>query len=147
VPFNDLQESFDGFIRPKLRSFFKGGLTRRIDAVVPFFKFSREEAYVVADMYIDTVREMYAKPRTPGRSSGFVSIVMMTVPIHAGFTVSRLFHYLCLEASPSIATRSAPLSSLSTLQFIEPVLPCPTLSYSFLLPLLQSASLVIWTSL
>ena len=67
VPFNDLQESFDGFIRPKLRSFFKGGLTRRIDAVVPFFKFSREEAYVVADMYIDTVREMYARPRTPGR--------------------------------------------------------------------------------
>jgi ATP-dependent Clp protease ATP-binding subunit ClpA len=68
VPFNDLQESFDGFIRPKLRSFFKGGLTRRIDAVVPFFKFSREEAYVVADMYIDTVREMYARPRTPGGS-------------------------------------------------------------------------------
>ena len=67
MSFNDLQESFDGFIRPKLRSFFKGGLTRRIDAVVPFFKFSREEAYVVADMYIDTLREMYAKPKTPGK--------------------------------------------------------------------------------
>jgi hypothetical protein len=66
VQFTDLHDSFDGFIRPKLRSYFKGGLTRRIDAVVPFFKFSEEEAYVIADMYVDRVREMYAKPSNSG---------------------------------------------------------------------------------
>ena len=66
MPFNDIYESFDSYIRPKLRTFFKGGLTRRIDAVVPFFKFNKEEAYVVADMYIDSVREMYSQPRTLG---------------------------------------------------------------------------------
>ena len=67
VPFNDLHESFDSYIRPKLRAFFQGGLTRRIDAVVPFFKFDKEEAYVVADMYIDSVREMYARPKSAGK--------------------------------------------------------------------------------
>lgn len=66
MQFTDLHDSFDGFIRPKLRSYFKGGLTRRIDAVVPFFKFSEEEAYVIADMYVDRVREMYAKPSNSG---------------------------------------------------------------------------------
>ena len=68
IPFNHIYESFDNYIRPKLRSFFKGGLTRRIDAVVPFFKFNKEEAYVVADMYVDTVREMYLQPRTLGEN-------------------------------------------------------------------------------
>jgi hypothetical protein len=34
VKFDQIYETFDTFIRPKLRSFFKGGLSRRIDAVV-----------------------------------------------------------------------------------------------------------------
>ena len=46
IPFNVIYESFDSYIRPKLRSFFKGGLTRRIDSVVPFFKFNKEELLV-----------------------------------------------------------------------------------------------------
>lgn len=47
VSFDRLQQEFEAFIRPKLRQFFKGGLTRRIDGIVPFFKFSPEEAFVL----------------------------------------------------------------------------------------------------
>ena len=65
-----LRTSFDAYIRPKLRGFFKGGLTRRIDSVVPFFTFDEEEAYVVADMYVDFVRRQYMMPPSRGRHLG-----------------------------------------------------------------------------
>ena len=68
--YDNLRVSFDAYIRPKLREFFKGGLTRRIDSVVPFFKFDEEEAYVVADMYIDFVRRQYMLPPSRGRLLG-----------------------------------------------------------------------------
>ena len=74
--FTSIYEAFDAYIRPKLRTFFKGGLTRRIDAVVPFFKFNKEEAYVVADMYVDRVREMYLLPRTAGTLHGDTSVLL-----------------------------------------------------------------------
>jgi len=44
------------------------GLTRRIDCIVPFFKFTDEEAHVVADMYLDNVRNQYCQPATKGVS-------------------------------------------------------------------------------
>ena len=69
-PFEQLHETFDDFIRPKLRHFFQGGLTRRIDAIVPFFKFDAEEAHVVADMHVDRLREAYARPATADRKVG-----------------------------------------------------------------------------
>ena len=67
LSYEELHQTFDEFIRPKLRSFFRGGLTRRIDAVVPFFKFTEDEAHVVADMFLDSIRMTYALPPTTDR--------------------------------------------------------------------------------
>ena len=53
-----------------MRSFFKGGLTRRIDCVVPFFCFDEQEAFVVTDMFLDSVRSQYALPVTSSRHVG-----------------------------------------------------------------------------
>lgn len=57
-------------MRPKLRTFFKGGLTRRIDTVIPFFRFGAEEAHVIADMYVDNVRTQYMLPITDSKHIG-----------------------------------------------------------------------------
>jgi ATP-dependent Clp protease ATP-binding subunit ClpA len=67
-----LRAAFENFIRPKLRTFFKGGLTRRIDCIVPFFRFDEEEAFVVADMYLDSIRLQYLKQPTKQRLVGNV---------------------------------------------------------------------------
>ena len=55
VSFSQLHETFESFIRPKLRQFFQGGLTRRIDAIVPFFKFDAAEVtpLVCQQIYIN----------------------------------------------------------------------------------------------
>lgn len=70
--FDALADLFDAFIRPRLRRFFQGGLTRRINAVVPFFCFDAEEALVVTDMYVDRLRLMYSQPPNDRRAIGLV---------------------------------------------------------------------------
>ena len=45
-----------------MRSLFQGGLSRRIDVVVPFFFFSEEESFVVAAKDLDQMCEDYRKP-------------------------------------------------------------------------------------
>jgi hypothetical protein len=69
-PFDLLNNKFEDFIRPKLRDYFRGGLTRRINAIVPFFCFDEAEAYVITDLYIDKLREMYQKPPNKFRKVG-----------------------------------------------------------------------------
>jgi hypothetical protein len=68
--FSKLNDKFEEYIRPKLRRFFQGGLTRRINSIVPFFAFDEEEAMVICDMYIDLIRSMYSKPPTTERKIG-----------------------------------------------------------------------------
>lgn len=69
-PFDLLNNKFEDFIRPKLRDYFQGGLTRRINSIVPFFCFDETEAYVITDLYIDKLREMYQKPPNKFRKVG-----------------------------------------------------------------------------
>ena len=76
-----LRATFENFIRPKLRTFFKGGLTRRIDCIVPFFRFDEEEAFVVADMYLDYVRQQYVKQPTKQRFVGNIEFDVTDVAI------------------------------------------------------------------
>ena len=71
-PFENLNNKFEDFIRPKMRNLFQGGLTRRINAVVPFFCFDETEAYVITDIYIDSLRDMYQKPPNKKRKVGNV---------------------------------------------------------------------------
>jgi len=60
--FEDIEKKINLFLRPKMRSFFQGGLSRRIDVVVPFFFFSEEESFVVAAKDLDQMCEDYRKP-------------------------------------------------------------------------------------
>ena len=68
--FDALYQQFEDYVRPKLRKYFQGGLTRRINAIVPFFTFDEEEAHVVTDMYVDKLRQMYIQPANDDRKIG-----------------------------------------------------------------------------
>lgn len=68
--FDILYDQFEDYIRPKIRKYFQGGLTRRINSIVPFFTFDEEEAHVVTDMYIDKLRQMYIQPANNERKIG-----------------------------------------------------------------------------
>jgi ATP-dependent Clp protease ATP-binding subunit ClpA len=77
LEFKNLYKLFDQFIRPKLGVFFEGGLTRRIDAFVPFFKFSIGEAHVIADMKLDAFRENFAAAPTKDRHVGNLDLFVI----------------------------------------------------------------------
>ena len=60
--FDFIERELGIFMRPKMQAFFKGGFSRRIDSVVPFFYFSQEEAYVVTAKALDAMCEKYKNP-------------------------------------------------------------------------------------
>ena len=97
--FDNLNDKFEDFIRPKLRTFFRGGLTRRINAVVPFFSFDEEEAHVVTDMYVDKLRLMYSRPATKERLLGSLQF---DVTNYATAELSRVYFRHKLDGATAI---------------------------------------------